>query len=192
MAAHDATIVRALRSRVDRDGAVEAFTRGLGAAVRRATLGPVRSVAAVYVPFLPFDVVIHRPRGDERVVLGVDAVSATLDLYRFDDASPAGDLIHVPGRNQLQPIVSASRAHDAIVARLQRLIYQRAGFLAAGRYRIEATALDDVISVPYWVAFYGRHETASLVVMDGVRGEIEGAKVRRLIRGWLVSDRALG
>ncbi|MBW8866202.1 MAG: hypothetical protein JF610_02555, partial [Acidobacteria bacterium] len=56
-------MVRALRPRVDRDGAVGAFTGGLGGAFRRATYGTVRSVAEVYVPFLPFEVVIRRPRG---------------------------------------------------------------------------------------------------------------------------------
>lgn len=177
--------VRALRPRVDRDGAVGAFTGGLAGAFRRATYGPVRSVAEVYVPFLPFEVVIRRPRGVERVVLGVDAVSATLDLYRFDAASSGDDLTHVRTRNHLKPVVSVSTAHDAIVVRMQRLIYQRAGFLAAGRCHVEAAAAGDVISIPYWVGFLGRHETASLVVMDGVRGQIEGAKVRRLIEGWL-------
>jgi hypothetical protein len=183
--ANGTTMVRALRPRVDRDGAVGAFTGGLGGAFRRATYGPVRSVAEVYVPFLPFEVVIRRPRGVERVVLGVDAVSATLDLYRFDAASSGDDLTHVRTRNHLKPVVSVSTAHDAIVARMQRLIYQRAGFLAAGRCHVEAAAAGDVISIPYWVGFLGRRQTASLVVMDGVRGQIEGAKVRRLIEGWL-------
>jgi len=183
--ANGTTMVRALRPRVDRDGAVGAFTGGLAGAFRRATYGPVRSVAEVYVPFLPFEVVIRRPRGVERVVLGVDAVSATLDLYRFDAASSGDDLTHVRTRNHLKPVVSVSTAHDAIVVRMQRLIYQRAGFLAAGRCHVEAAAAGDVISIPYWVGFLGRHETASLVVMDGVRGQIEGAKVRRLIEGWL-------
>lgn len=185
--ANGTTMVRALRPRVDRDGAVGAFTGGLAGAFRRATYGPVRSVAEVYVPFLPFEVVIRRPRGVERVVLGVDAVSATLDLYRFDAASSADDLTHVRTRNHLKPVVSVSTAHDAIVVRMQRLIYQRAGFLAAGRCHVEAAAAGDVISIPYWVGFLGRHETASLVVMDGVRGQIEGAKVRRLIEGWLAA-----
>ena len=178
-------MVRALRPRVDQKAAISAFSGGLGGVFRRATYGPVRSVAEVYVPFLPFDVTIRRPRGVERVVLGVDAVSATLDLYRFDAAASGDDLTHVRTRNHLPPGVSLSAAHDAIVVRVQRLIYQRAGFLAAGRVHVEAAVAGDVISIPYWVGFLGRRETASLVVMDGVRGQIEGAKVRRLIEGWL-------
>ena len=183
--ANGTATVRALRSRVGRDAAVDAFSGGLGGAFRRATCGPVRSVAEVYVPFLPFDVIIRRPRGVDHVVLGVDAVSATLDLYRLDAASSGDDLTHVRTRNHLKPVVSLSTAHDAIVVRMQRLIYQRAGFLAAGRVHVEAAAAGEAISIPYWVGFRGRRETASLVVMDGVRGQIEGAKVRRLIEGWL-------
>jgi hypothetical protein len=185
MIAQSSRVVRALRPRVDRDEAVAAFTRGLSGAMRRVALGPVRSVAEVYVPFLPFEVVITRPRGDERVVLGVDGVSATLDLYRFDNASSDADLVHVRTRNQLNPTVSRSTAHEMLMARLQRMIYQRAGFLAAGSFHMKAAAVDDVISVPYWVGFCGRRDSASLVVMDGVRRQIEGAKVKRLIERWL-------
>jgi hypothetical protein len=139
----------------------------------------------VYVPFLPFEVVISRPRGDERMVLGVDAVTATLDLYRFDDRPADADLVDVRTRNQLNPQVSVSRAHDTIVTRLRRLIYQRAGFVLGGRVQVDAAALEGVIAVPYWVGFCGRGHTASLVVMDGVRRQIEGAKVRRVIERWL-------
>ena len=178
--------LRALQSRVNRDQAVRAFTRGLGGAVRRVALGPVRSIAEVYVPFLPFEVVIKRPRGDERVVLGIDAVSATLDLYRFDGSASA-ELVHVPIRNRLGAIVSPAVAHRTIVARLQRIIYQRAGFLAAGAVDVQARAIGEPISIPYWIGFFGRREAASLVVMDGVRGQIEGAKAKRLIAQWLAS-----
>src|SRR5438128_12687024 len=97
--ANGASIVRALKPRIDRDEAVDAFTRGLSGAMRRVALGPVRSVADVYVPFRLFRIVVTRPRGDERMVLGIDAVTATLDLYRSDDPLPSNDLIHVATRN---------------------------------------------------------------------------------------------
>jgi len=183
--ANGASIVRALKPRIDRDEAVDAFTRGLSGAMRRVALGPVRSVADVYVPFRLFRIVVTRPRGDERMVLGIDAVTATLDLYRFDDPLPSSDLIHVRTRNHVTAAVSPSAAHDALVARLRRIIYQRAGFFAAGSCHLDVRAIDDEISIPYWVGFLGRGDEASIVVMDGVRRQIEGAKVRRLIARWL-------
>ena len=183
--AHRTAIVRALRPRIDRDEAVEAFTRGLGGAMRRVALGPVRSVADVYVPFHLFRVAVARPAGDERMVLGIDAVTATLDLYRFDDPPQSRDVIHVHTRNHVTATVSPTAAHDAIVARLRRIIYQRAGFFAGGRCHLDVRAIDDEISVPYWVGFFGRRDEASIVVMDGVRRQIEGGKMRRLIASWL-------
>lgn len=179
------SIVRALKPRIDRDEAVDAFTRGLGGAVRRVALGPVRSVAEIYVPFRLFRIAVTRPRGDERMVLGIDAVTASLDLYRFDDPLPPSDLIHVRTRNHVTAAVSTSAAHDAVVARLRRIVYQRAGFFAGGSCHLDVRAIDDEISIPYWVGFLGRGNDASLVVMDGVRRQIEGAKVRGLIARWL-------
>jgi hypothetical protein len=54
---------------------------------------------------------------------------------------------------------------------------------------ISAEAVAGEIYVPYWVGFRGRGSQVHFVVMDAVRRQIEGAKVRQLLRAWLTSIR---
>jgi hypothetical protein len=174
-----------LRAHVEREEAVETFTHGIAGGVRRLALGPLRSVADIYVPFRVYQVSVARARNEERLVLGLDAVAGALDLYRFDDVPRSEDTAHVRTRNRLDPVLSTSAAHGILTTRVKRIVYQRVGFLAAARFRLDVQPVDEMLHVPYWVGFFGRGEAASLVVMDAVRRQIEGVKVRRLIGEWL-------
>ena len=89
IAAGEATVVGAVRARVDRDRAVAAFTSGVPGGVRRLIRGPLRSVAQIYLPFRLHDVTVRRGRRVERLLIGIDAVAGVLDLYRFDDIAVA-------------------------------------------------------------------------------------------------------
>ena len=52
--------IRALRARISRDAAIEALAGGVAGGVRRLALGPLRSIADVYVPFALFQVIVQR------------------------------------------------------------------------------------------------------------------------------------
>ena len=174
-----------LRAHVERAEAVEAFTHGVAGGVRRLALGPLRSVADLYVPFRLYQVSVGRDRNEQRLVLGLDAVAGALDLYRFDDVPRSADVAHVRTRNHLDAVLSAAAAYGILTTRVKRIVYQRVGFLAAARFLLDVQPVDEMLHVPYWAGFFGRGEAASLVVMDAVRRQIEGGKVRRLIGEWL-------
>lgn len=184
-------VIRALRPAVTRDEAVNAFAAGLAGRARQLALGPLRSLADVYVPFRLYHVTVGCRRTHETTVLGVDAVTGALDLYRFDPAPRPADLMDVRTRNHVAPRLSAAAAHAIVASRVQRLMYGRVGFVAAPRVRLDVRPLDADLHVPYWAGFFGRGDCASLVVLDAVRREIEGAKVRRLIGRWLTADAVL-
>jgi hypothetical protein len=172
---------------VTREQAIDSFRRGLAAGARRLARGPLRSVADVYIPFRVYVATLGRGVRREVAVLGVDAVSGGLDVYRFDRVPEAAEVVQVSTRNYLAPTLSTNTARDLLASRMRRLTYQRAGFLA-GPFEFDAEPIDAVLHVPYWAGFFGRSEAASIVVMDAVRRQIEGAKVKRLIREWINSD----
>lgn len=188
IAAGAATPVGVVRARVDRDGAVAAFASGLPGGVRRLIRGPLRSVAQIYVPFRLHEVTVRRGRRVERLLIGIDAVAGALDLYRFDESPSPNALLHVPTSNHIQPLLSAAAAREIVAARMQRVMYQRVGFLAIGACRLDVQPVSDIVYVPYWLGFFGRGEAASLVVMDAVRRQIEGVKMRRLIERWIMES----
>jgi hypothetical protein len=177
------TPILAVPARLDRDAAIVALARGVPGAVRRLARGPLRSVAQVYVPFRLHDVSLCRGRRTERLVIGVDAVAGSLDLYRFGD--PAAAVAQVRTGNHLDPLLPPSAARDIVSAAMTRVMYQRVGFLASSRWRVDVQPIDEILYVPYWLGFFGRRATASLVVVDAVRRQIEGVKMRRLLEEWL-------
>ena len=179
--------IRAIRRRVTYQEAVEAFAHGLVGAARCLARGPLRSVADVYVPFQLYQVTVSHGARREALVLGLDAVGGILDLYRFDRIPEAIDLVDVWTRNHLEPVLSTTAAHEVLAARVKRMTYQRVGFLAVGRVHVDVQPIDVRLHVPYWAGFFGRRDAASLVVMDAVRRQFEGAKVRRLITAWLAA-----
>ena len=190
MAAGDATLVAAIRGRVDRDEAVAAFASGVPGGVRRLMHGPLRSVAQIHLPFRLHEVTIRRGRRTERMVIGIDAVAGVLDLYRFDQARPSQAVVQVRTRNHVEPRLPSPAAGDIVAARVQRMMYQRVGFLAIGACRLDVQPVGDLLYVPYWLGFFGRRETVSLVVMDAVRRQMEGVKVRRLVERWITESPA--
>jgi hypothetical protein len=183
---HDAQSIRALRGAVTRDEAIHALAGGVAGRARRIALGPLRSVADVYVPFRLYRVTVRRGATVERSVLGLDAVGGALDLYRFDREPGPDDVTVVHTQNHVEALLTDAAVRDLAASRLKRMVYRRIGFLVAGRVRIELDAIGGDLYVPYWAGFFGRGEAARIVVMDAIRRQIEGAKVRRLICRWLL------
>jgi hypothetical protein len=188
--------IRALRSAVTRDEAIQAFAGGVTGRARSVALGPLRSVADVYVPFRLYRVSVERCATSgssrtgrhatvERAVLGLDAVTGALDLYQFDREPEPGDVVGVHTRNGVAAALPDSALHQIAVTRVRRIVYRRRGFLVAGRVRVDVDPIEGEVHVPYWAGFFGSGETARIVVMDAVRRQIEGAKVRQLIGRWL-------
>jgi len=188
MASGEATLVAAVRGRVDRNEAVAAFRSGVPGGVRWLMHGPLRSVAQIYLPFRLHEVTIRRGRRSQRMVIGIDAVAGVLDLYRFDQARPSQTVVQVRTRNHLEAVVPSSAAGAIVASRVQRMMYQRVGFLAIGACRLDVQPVGEVLYVPYWLGFFGRRETVSLVVMDAVRRQLEGVKVRRLVERWITES----
>jgi len=188
MAGGDATLVAAVRGRVDRNEAVATFASGVPGGVRRLMRGPLRSVAQIYLPFRLYEVTIRRGRRSQRMVIGIDVVAGVLDLYRFDEVRPPQAVVQVRTRNHVEAVLPSPEAGAIVAARVQRLMYQRVGFLAIGACRLDVQPVGGVLYVPYWLGFFGRRETASLVVMDAVRRQLEGVKVRRLVERWITES----
>jgi hypothetical protein len=204
LAAGGVRSIRALRSAVTREEAIRAFSGGLAGHARRLRLGPLRSIADVYVPFRLYRISIgraaasgvenaarfdssatRRADGIEHAVIGVDAVTGTLDLYRFERTPEADQVVGLCTRNGIDAALPVAALHEIALTRVRRMVYGRRGFLVAGRMHIDVEPVDAEVHVPYWAGFFGGGEAARIVVMDAVRRQIEGPKVRRLIGRWL-------
>ena len=178
--------IRSLRPNVNQEEAIERFSSGLGAHLREAAFGPLRSVAEFYIPFQLFQVeILNRGKRDQRI-LGLDAVNGSLDLYHFEQLPGPREVIYLETRNCVQALLDDAHARELVVAKVRRLLFST-GFFRVRDLRITAEPVPGEIHIPYWVGFRGRGVRARFAVMDAVRRQVEGAKVRHLLRSWLTS-----
>ena len=181
--------IRSLKPNVTRDEAIAQFSSGGPVdLMRQAVFGPVCSVAEFYVPFHLFQVdVLNRGRREQRV-LGLDAVNGSLDLYQFEQLPGPQEVTCVETRNCPPALLDDSQAAAMIRSKVQRVLFAT-GFFRVRGLEITANLIPGEIHIPYWVGWrrhrHGVH--ARVVVMDAVRRQVEGAKVRYLLQNWLTS-----
>lgn len=177
--------IQSLRANVTRDEALEQFNaHDLSGLLRRLRLGPVRSLAGVYVPFRLFVMDIRNGLQRENRFLAVDAVGGTLDPYGFEAIPRGEDFVELETRNGLPAKLDESRLRDAAIERTRRQLYSQ-GFFRIRKLVISAEPVPVDLYVPYWIGFFGRGERAHVVVLDAVRRRFEGAKARALFEEWL-------
>jgi hypothetical protein len=181
--------IKSLRPNVTRDEAVRQFSGGVHGRLREFISGPLRSVADFYIPFRIYEVEIFNAGKKDRRILGLDAVTGSLDPYHFDHL-PAGEaIIETDSRNCLEFSLPDAQAEASMVTKVQRLLFTK-GFFRIRNLSISIQPSPRKIYVPYWVGFRGRGASASFAVIDAVRRQPEGARVRRILEDWLGRDTA--
>jgi hypothetical protein len=178
--------IRSLRPNVTREEAIKQLSGGIVGTLRSALQGPVRSVADFYIPFILFQVTLTNAGKSETQILGLDSVSGSLDLYRFEDIPDSSQLISIDTRNFPYSQLDPERAREIVVDKVRRLFFQT-GFFRMRGLRIRAEALPGELCVPYWIVFRGRSARARVSVLDAVRRKPEGAKVREMLESWLTA-----
>jgi hypothetical protein len=179
--------IHTLKPNVTREDAISQFTaRGATRLVRTLTAGPLRSVAELYVPFRVYRAQIsNRGRVDTSLV-AIDSVTGMLDLFRFDHLPADGETISLETRNHVGVQLKEVLARERLIAKLRRVAYGR-GFFRLQNLAITPELVSELY-LPYWLGFRGSNGHARLAVIDAVRRRFEGAKMRRLVETWLLSE----
>jgi len=180
--------IRSLKPNVTRDEAVLQFSAtGIPRLFRNLAFGQLRSVAELYLPFRLFQVqIFNRGTRDEKLV-AIDSLSGTLDPFQFDHVPHEGETISVDTRNCPRTRLEDRIIQQLLIAKLRRLLYSH-GFFRMRDLEIHATPLPCDLHIPYWLGFRSSNGNAHVAVIDAVRRRFEGAKVRRLVETWLISN----
>ncbi len=182
--------IRTLKPNVSRSQAVEQFTGGALGFAREFVSGPLRSVADFYIPFLVFDVCITNRGEQQKQIWGIDAVNGSLDPYHFGQVPGTEDSLTRETRNCLLPTLPLHQAEQSLITKVQRLLFT-SGFFRVWNLAIRVTPIPGEIYIPYWAGFRGHGLSASIAVLDAVRRQPEGARVRRLLEDWLTAGTCL-
>lgn len=178
--------IHSLQRRMEYDAALRKLnnTEGLGI-VHRWLTGTLRGIAEVYIPYRLYKVTSHDNGAATIRYYAVDAAAGTLDPYEFVTAPEADAWTEVDTRN-LHPVqLNQNQTQTLVVEKVRRLLYSR-GFFRIANPTISAELTEPEFYVPYWAGFYGDEHNLSVTVLDAVRQTVEGNKLRRLVKTWLL------
>ena len=179
--------IRSLKANVSLEEAKSQFAGGsLSKFTRDLAFGPLRSVAAIHIPFRLFEVAITNGGSSQTEFFALDVVNGTLDVFRFDSV-PDTELVE--SRNVLDVAVDDNKANDLVLSAVRRALYSH-GFFKMRDLHLKAAALPGDLYAPYWVGLRGRSQDVHLEVLDAVRRRMEGGKMRQMVSEWLLSASA--
>ena len=179
--------IRTLKPNVTEREAMRTFSApGISAFLWRMRSGPLRKIAAAYVPFRLYRVRYELGRTPHSRLFALDAVDGSLDLFEFPRVPEDRELLSYDSRNRLTAALSEDRSVELLREKVLRIVFQQ-GFFKLREPRLEITAEPNEIYLPYWLGFYGGGETARCRVMDAVRRRIEGAKASAFFEHWLAA-----
>lgn len=179
--------IRTLKPNVTEKEAMRTFSAsGISAIFWRVRSGPLRKIAAAYVPFRLYRVRYELGRTHCTRLFALDAVDGSLDLFEFPRVPDDREVLSVASRNRLAPALSEERALELVREKVLRIVFQQ-GFFKLREPRLDITREPCEIYLPYWLGFYGGGETARCRVLDAVRRRIEGAKASAFFEQWLAA-----
>lgn len=180
--------IRTLRPNVSCAGALDCFRPpGMTGWLREQMGGPLRRVAAAYVPFLLYRVEVEISGRTGSRWFALDAFQGILDLYSFARIPDESEFVRTETRNALPVLLEESRAREIVVERVRQIVY-RSGFFRLHNLKIATELVPLEFHVPYWLGFSAVGDAVQLAVLDAVRRRFEGAKARELFEIWLASN----
>lgn len=158
----------------------------MAARLRRWRRGPLLDALTVRIPYRVFEVRVANAGRLERAWLAMDAVTGTLDPYRFE-RPPQPEAPPQPDESTVLPAqVSPDRLQAALLEMLRRQVYRR-GFFRLQDLRLEADDTGRLVYLAYWVGLRRKGERLWVDVVAAARGAREGPKLRNLIAAWLAA-----
>ncbi|MBI3951954.1 MAG: hypothetical protein HY314_16025 [Acidobacteria bacterium] len=151
--------------------------------------GPLVGVGTTYIPYRVFQVEVSN-RGQKQVSwLALDAVTAQLDLYQFDSPPAPMDVLSIETDAALPARLSVGDMRPILIERVRRQVYLGGFFRLRGlQIEVESAGMD--LHLPYWVGICRKGNRVSFEVINAVRRQLEGAKMRGVLLQW-VSDEHL-
>jgi hypothetical protein len=153
--------------------------------LRRWMTGKLLGVAAIYIPYRLYRVNVEHRCAHSIRFLAVDATTGKLDPYEFSEDPLQGSCIEVDSRNCLPIRLEEAETHALVLERVRRLLFSKGLFLS-GRPTIAAESVGLGFYIPYWAGFFGEDNNVRVLILNAVRGTIEGKKIASIVKVWLL------
>jgi hypothetical protein len=161
----------------------------MGGVLQRWWSGPLRGVAAIYIPYRLYRVSVADRRLQRLHYYALDSASGTLDPYEFAAPPELQEWTEAEAPNCHPVKVEERKTRELAIETVRRRLFTR-GFYRLTAPRIIAELIHPEFYLRYWVGFYGDDRNVSLRVVNAVRQTMEGSKVGHLLRAWLMEKPA--
>ncbi len=169
----------------EREQAIEKL-KGAAQGVLFTKAAQLSAVFSLHLPYylMEGEITTHPDKEPARLLYAIDAVSAGLDLFHFEEPPALGP---IPEGRRMPPVMELEEAVPKLEDRLCKLASLK-GFFAVKRLQVRATPEGQTVWMPYWVGLYRQGAKARLEVFDAVRGTLEGRRLRELVADWWLAQ----
>jgi hypothetical protein len=180
--------IRTLRATIGRELALSRLApSGLGAMLRRVITGKLMGLSELYIPYRLYKVTVYDRRLCSTRYLAMDAVSGHLDPYEFREPHAQEYCAEIETRNCLPARITETAAQALVLDKSRRLLFS-GGFFRLTKPVMAAEMIGSEFYIPYWAGFYGGEQNLNVLVLDAMRGTVEGSKVSQLVKDWLLEQ----
>ena len=176
-------LIRSLQSAVEREQALSKFSR-------RWMSGKLLGVADIYIPYRLYKMTLEDRRVRTARLLAIDAISGNLDPFEFSESPLQTRCTDMETRNYLPAQLSEPETHAAALAKFRRLLFS-AGFFRLAKPVIYVELVESALFIPYWAGFYGQEHSVRVLMLDAIRGTMEGGKITSSVKAWLLEGQSI-
>jgi hypothetical protein len=184
-------MIRSLQSAVGRELALRSLSpQGPLGIVRRWRSGRLLALGDIYIPYRLYQVKVDDHRLRSSRFLAVDAISGALDPYEFPESPVPGSCADVETVNSLPARLAEADTRIVVLEKFRRMLFS-AGFFRLIKPAISVVEIGEFY-IPYWAGFFGELHNVSVLMLNAVRGTIEGRKASNLVKAWLLESSRAG
>jgi hypothetical protein len=181
-------LIRSLKPVVGHELALRKLSpTGPSGIIRRWMSGELLGLSEIYIPYRLYKVCVDDRSVRTTRCMAVDAVSGNLDPFEFAAPPTPDHCIHMETPNYFPARLSEAETQASAREKVRRLLFS-AGFFRLAKPVISSELIQAEFYFPYWAGFYGAAENVQVLMLDAVRGTIEGSKASTSIRSWLLED----
>ncbi len=176
-------LITCIKPNLSRNQANEKFKKP----ARQLRRGGLSVSLEFYIPYRLFQVTIKNGGHSANRFVAIDSVTGQLDLYGFDCPPAQADRQTIESEQVLPARINEETAFEIVEEKMKREMYLKGFFKIKG---LEVTGrFLETFYLPYYVGLYKRNERVGIEVLNALRGQFEGAKVREVISEWFLSSR---
>jgi hypothetical protein len=179
-------VIRSLQSGLTRELALRRLSPPWPFGIlRRWMTGKLLGVSEIYIPYRLYSLNIQGRSARNIRFLAVDAATGTLDPYEFSAEPSQSRCLEVETRNRLPIRLDQNETHALVLEKVRRLLFSK-GAALTGAPTIAAECVGPEFYIPYWAGFFGEELNVRVLMLNAVRGTMEGNKIAGAVKAWLL------